>query len=112
VQAFLDDRGLFPHRIRVERQYLSRPTRPPTTSQDQRVPAGRAHPWPYLGCLFAFAHETGAPFHRPRVITYGGDGSSLPACSSNDSSASRIQHLPVDRGAAHRFECEAQSAST
>jgi phenylacetate-CoA ligase len=81
VQAFLDDRGLFPHRTRVERQYLS--LADPPADNLARINAFRPdvlHTYgSYLGCLFAFAHETGAPFHRPRVITYGGDGLSPAA---------------------------------
>ncbi len=83
VQAFLDDRGLFPQRTRVERQYLS--LADPPRDNLARINAFRPdvlHTYgSYLGCLFAFAHETGAPFHRPRVITYGGDGLS-PAARS------------------------------
>ena len=83
VQAFLDARALFPRRARIERQYLSLQDSPDANLA--RLNAFRPdvlHSYgSYLARLFAYIHETGAPFHRPRVVTFGGDGLSLAARS-------------------------------
>jgi phenylacetate-CoA ligase len=76
VQAFLDARAVFPRRARIERQYLS--LLDPPDENLARINAFRPdvlHAYgSYLGRLFARAQERGTPFHRPRVVTYGGDG--------------------------------------
>jgi phenylacetate-CoA ligase len=75
VQEFLDAHALFPRRARLERQYLSMAD--PPGENLARMNAFRPdalHGYgSYLGRLFAHARETGAPFHRPRVVTFGGD---------------------------------------
>jgi phenylacetate-CoA ligase len=75
VQEFLDAHTLFPRRARLERQYLSMAN--PPAENLARMNAFRPdalHGYgSYLGRLFAHAHETGARFHRPRVVTFGGD---------------------------------------
>ena len=68
VQVFLDDRGLFPQRTRVERQYLS--LADPPRDNLARINAFRPdvlHTYgSYLGCLFAFAHDRRAVPPPPR----------------------------------------------
>jgi phenylacetate-CoA ligase len=75
VQDFLDARALFPRRARLERQYLSMGD--PPAENLARINAFRPDVLhTYGSCLerlFAHAHEGGAPFHRPRVVTFGGD---------------------------------------
>jgi phenylacetate-CoA ligase len=75
VQEFLDAHALLPRRARLERQYLSMGD--PLGENLARMNAFRPdalHSYgSYLGRLFAHAHETKAPFHRPRVVTFGGD---------------------------------------
>ncbi|HWC01976.1 MAG TPA: hypothetical protein VHF87_04330 [Methylomirabilota bacterium] len=81
VQAFLDGRGFFPRWARVERQNLSLLDSP--AENLARLDAFRPdalHSYgSYLGRLFAFAYEARVPFHRPRVVTFGGDALSSAA---------------------------------
>jgi len=76
VQAFLDAHAVFPRRARLERQYLS--LLDPPEENLARINAFRPdvlHAYgSYVARLYAHAYETGTPFHRPRVVTYGGDG--------------------------------------
>jgi phenylacetate-CoA ligase len=75
TQDFLDGHALFPRRARLERQYLSMGD--PLAENLARISAFRPdvlHAYgSYLGRLFAHAHESGAPFHRPRAVTFGAD---------------------------------------
>lgn len=76
AQEFLDAHALFPRRARLERQYLS--LADPPAENLARMSEFRPdvlHGYgSYLGRLFAHARETGEPWHRPRVVTFGGDG--------------------------------------
>jgi phenylacetate-CoA ligase len=75
VQEFLDAHALVPRRAQIERQYLS--LADPPAENVTRINAFRPdvlHGYgSYLGWLFAHVHETGIPFCRPRVVTFGAD---------------------------------------
>jgi phenylacetate-CoA ligase len=81
VQEFLDAHALFPRAVRLERQYLSLADSP--AENLARMSAFRPdvlHSYgSYLGRLFAHARDTGGPWHRPRVVTFGGDALSPAA---------------------------------
>jgi phenylacetate-CoA ligase len=75
AQEFLEAHALFPRAARLERQYLSLADSP--AENVARMNAFRPdvlHTYgSYLGLLFGHVQETGTPFHRPRVVTYGAD---------------------------------------
>jgi phenylacetate-CoA ligase len=76
VQQFLQERGLFPRGVRIQRQYLSLldPTGKNLGLINEFKPDIIHSYGSYLDILFPFLHATGATFHRPRVVTYSSDG--------------------------------------
>jgi phenylacetate-CoA ligase len=75
AQEFLDARGLFPRSARLQRQYLALADSPgDNVARMNEFRPDVLHTYgSYLGALFAHVHETGIPFHRPRLVTYGAD---------------------------------------
>src|SRR5262249_12172531 len=75
VLSFCQKRSFFPSRLRIERQFLLL-TDPP----EKNVPLlnefrpDLLHAYgSYLEILFHYLYTTGRPFHRPKLVMYGGD---------------------------------------
>lgn len=81
VQRFCEERALMPAKARIQRQYLS-VLDPPGQNLpllNDFKPAHVIGYGSYLDMLAAHLDATDAPFHRPRVVTYGGDNLSTAA---------------------------------
>lgn len=75
VQEFCQKHGFFPRGVRIQRQYLSlldSPGKNVPLLNNFKPDVIRSY-GSYQGILFPYLHVTGEPFHRPKVITYGGD---------------------------------------
>jgi phenylacetate-CoA ligase len=75
VQDFLRERSLVPRRRGIQRQYLTLADSPETNLKaiNEFEPDLIRSYGSYLNALFPFIHETGANFHKPRVIHYSSD---------------------------------------
>lgn len=75
VQQYCRERGLYPRRVGIERQYASLLDSPQATVA--RINAFRPHVvhsyGSHLAILFGHLARTGAPMHRPAVVTYTSD---------------------------------------
>ena len=75
VQAYMRERGWFPRGARIERLYLSL-LDPPEVNVPRlnafRPDVIRSY-GSYLQILFVYLYRSGAEFHRPALVTYGGD---------------------------------------
>jgi phenylacetate-CoA ligase len=76
VQAHCAERSLVPPGVRIARQYLSLFDAPEDNVRRLNAFAPDViHAFgSYLEALFGYLHATGAPFHRPKVVTYSSDG--------------------------------------
>ena len=76
VQRFCQERGLFPHGVRIHRQYVSLldPLEKNVRLINEFKPDVIHSYGSYLGILFPYLYTTAEPFHRPKVITYSSDG--------------------------------------
>lgn len=75
VQRFCEEHTMVPARARIQRQYLSVMEPPERTLPllNEFRPALVIGYGSYLDLLAAHLDATNAPFHRPRVVSYGGD---------------------------------------
>ena len=80
VQAFLQRRGYFPRRLRIERRYVGLHEAPERAVD--ALDAFEPHLVHGLGSslaeIFAYLETAQRPFHRPRAITFSSDGMSEP----------------------------------
>lgn len=75
LQQFVRSHALLPRRARITRQYLSVLDSPEENARlinDFRPDIIQSY-GSYLGMLFSHLADTGAPFHRPKVVTYSSD---------------------------------------
>jgi phenylacetate-CoA ligase len=81
VSQFLQKRTLFRRGGRSRRQFLSLldPTATNVHLMNEHRPDLVHSYGSYLGILFLYLHQTGTPFHRPRVVTYTADSLSHSA---------------------------------
>ena len=76
LQSFCQSHGLFPDRMRINRQYLSLmdPTEENIRLINQFQPDVIQSYGSYLGILFSYLADTAKSFHRPKVVTFSSDG--------------------------------------
>jgi phenylacetate-CoA ligase len=83
VQEYCRQHALYPPRARIERQYLDlsdSPERNVRLINNYRPHIVHSY-GSYLEALFSFLDISGAPFHRPKLVTYSGEGISASAKS-------------------------------